>query len=154
VGYRDDVDALYMRTSALERELERAQAELAQRDAELAAMRGPNRQWRETPRPLRELPAAETTLAQLIDTFVRPTAVPPPKPKAAKPPPITRLAEWSGAQRARLFEATRDRLRALDLECLVLVGAIVEQLALEPESRDELGERLREIVRAISENRS
>jgi hypothetical protein len=136
VSYRDDVDSLYMRASALQRELDRAQAELAQRDAELAAIRSRSTilEWpRAEPLPLRELPAAETTLAQLIETFVpRPAPTPPPVPPSAK-----------------VLEAARQRLSQLDAECLVLVGAIIEELAMEPARRDELLERLRPIVARI-----
>ena len=140
VSYRDDVDSLYMRASALQRELDRAQTELAQRDAELAAMR--NRatilEWpRADPLPLRELPAAETTLAQLIETFV-----PRPVPATTTPPP--------SIEPVKVLEAARQRLSQLDAECLVLVGAIIEELAMEPARRDELLARLRPIVARIA----
>lgn len=129
MSYRDDVDSLYMRASALQRELDRAQAELAQRDAELAAIRDRTtiREWPTAePLPLRELPAAETTLAQLIETFV-------PRPSPTK-----------------VLEAARERLGQLDPESLVLVGAIIEELAMEPTRRTELLARLRPIVARIA----
>jgi hypothetical protein len=152
VSYRDDVDSLYMRASALQRELDRAQSELARRDAELAALRGPPivREWpNASPLPLRELPAAETTLAQLIDTFT-PRGLPLPPPTPSKP-----LApEWLRGYRAKLLEATRDRLGELDPEILVLVGAIIEELAMEPSRRDKLLDQLRPIVREIAGNHS
>jgi hypothetical protein len=141
VSYRDDVDSLYMRASALQRELDRAQAELAQRDAELAAIRdrATIREWPSAePLPLRELPAAETTLAQLIETFV-PV---PPLPPIPPPPP--------SAARAKVLEAARERLGQLAPESLVLVGAIIEELAMEPARRAELLARLRPIVARIA----
>jgi hypothetical protein len=135
VSYRDDVDALYERAAALERELERAQAELARRDA--AAAHGPVREWRETPRPLRKLPAAETSLAQLIDTLM-PVIPPLPKPKHAPPPPSD----------LQMMQVTGERLGYLDSECLLLVGAIVEQLVAAPS--EGLRDRLRAIVRGMA----
>jgi hypothetical protein len=152
VSYRDDVDSLYMRASALQRELDRAQSELARRDAELAALRGPPivREWpNASPLPLRELPAAETTLAQLIDTFTpRGLPLPPPTPPAPREP------EWLSGYRAKLLEATRDRLGELGPESLVLVGAIIEELAMEPSHRTKLLDQLRPIVREIAGNHS
>lgn len=144
MSYRDDVDSLYMRASALQRELDRAQAELAQRDAELAAMRDRKAiiEWPQAePLPLRELPAAETTLAQLIETFV-PRAVPAtttPLPPPPAPPPVPQV-----------LEAACERLGQLDPESLVLVGAIIEELAMEPARRAELLARLRPIVVRIA----
>jgi hypothetical protein len=134
VSYRDDVDALYERAAALERDLERAQAELARRDASANTRREPVREWRETLRPLRELPAAETSLAQLIDTMM--PAIPPP-PKPISPPPSER----------QMTQATAERLAYLDSECLLLVGAIVEQLIAAPS--EGLRDRLRAIVRGL-----
>jgi hypothetical protein len=139
VSYRDDVDALYERAATLQRELAQAQAELARRDAELAAVRGT---WQPGPQStqLRELPAAETTIAHVIESLVpRTTAVPEPA--------------WLGAYRTRLVEAARDRLDALDPESLVLVGAIIEELAVEPGHRPDVLDRLRPIVRYIGARR-
>jgi hypothetical protein len=136
VSYRDDVDALYERAAALERDLELAQAELARRDAAANARREPVREWRETPRPLRELPAAETSLAQLIDTLM-PAIPPPPKPQRPLPPPSDR----------QMTQVTAERLAYLDSECLLLVGAIVEQLVAAPS--EGLRDRLRAIVRGL-----
>jgi hypothetical protein len=136
VSYRDDVDALYERAAALERDLELAQAELARRDAAANARREPVREWRETPRPLRELPAAETSLAQLIDTLM-PAIPPPPRPKQQQPPPSDR----------QMTQVTAERLAYLDSECLLLVGAIVEQLIAAPS--EGLRDRLRAIVRGL-----
>jgi hypothetical protein len=136
VSYRDDVDAIYLRASALQREVDLMQAKLAERDAELAAMRGQpvvvdKREWRSTSAPpLRELPAAETLLSSLIETFA-----------ARTPPPVPRT---------ELLAAARDRLGELDAESLVLVGAIIEELAMEPARRGELHARLRPIVREIA----
>jgi hypothetical protein len=136
VSYRDDVDALYERAAALERDLELAHAELARRDAAATARREPVREWRETPRPLRELPAAETSLAQLIDALI--PAIPPPPPKSKpSPPPSDR----------QMTQVTAERLAYLDSECLLLVGAIVEQLIAAPS--EGLRDRLRAIVRGL-----
>ncbi len=136
MSYRDDVDALYERTAALERDLELAQAELARRDAAANDRREPVREWRETPRPLRELPAAETSLAQLIDTLM-PAIPPPPRPKPPTTPPSDR----------QMTQVTAERLAYLDSECLLLVGAIVEQLIAAPS--EGLRDRLRAIVRGL-----
>lgn len=141
MSYRDDVDSLYMRASALQRELDRAQAELAQRDAELAQIRDRRTiiEWPQVETvPLRELPAAETTLAQLIETFV-PRAMPALPPVSSSPPPS-----------ARVLESACERLGQLDPESLVLVGAIIEELAMEPARRAELLARLRPIVARIA----
>jgi len=113
VSYRDDVDSLYMRASALQRELDRAQAELAQRDAELAAMRDR--------KAIIEWPQAE------------------PLPPPPAPPPVPQV-----------LEAACERLGQLDPESLVLVGAIIEELAMEPARRAELLARLRPIVVRIA----
>ena len=153
MSYRDDVDSLYMRASALQRELDRAQAELARRDAELVVLRGQPliREWPNAiPQPLRQLPAAETTLAQLIDTFTRALPLPPPTPT----PTMPRKPEWLSNYRAKLLEATRDRLGELDPESLVLIGAIIEELAMEPSRREKLLDQLRPIVREIAGNHS
>jgi hypothetical protein len=135
VSYRDDVDALYERAAALERDLELAQAELARRDAAATARSEPVREWRETPRPLRELPAAETSLAQLIDALI--PAIPPPPQSKPSPPPSDR----------QMTQVTAERLAYLDSECLLLVGAIVEQLIAAPS--EGLRDRLRAIVRGL-----
>jgi hypothetical protein len=137
VSYRDNADALYERAAALERELERAQAELARRDAEANERREPVREWRESPRPLRELPAAETSLAQLIDTLMPAIPPPPPQPKPPLPPPSDH----------QMTQVTAERLAYLDSECLLLVGAIVEQLVAAPS--EGLRDRLRAIVRGL-----
>jgi hypothetical protein len=134
VSYRDDGEAFYERTIALERELAEVKAELARREAAANARREPVREWRETPRPLRKLPAAETSLAQLIDTIM-PAIPPPPKPKP--PPPSD----------PRLTQVTAERLAYLDSECLLLVGAIVEQLVMGPS--DDLRDHLRALVHEL-----
>ncbi|HEX4421087.1 MAG TPA: hypothetical protein VH165_24385 [Kofleriaceae bacterium] len=96
MGYRDDVDTLYTRAIVLQRELDQMQDKLAQRDAELARLRGGpiEREWTMPElQQLRELPAAETLFSRLVDNLMvapRPAssrpATPPPVPPVPAPP--------------------------------------------------------------------
>jgi len=84
----------------------------------------------------RDLDQAQARLAAL--------EAPKPKPRVAKaPPPAPHRA------RIAVLAATRERLARLDDETLVLVGAIVEDLAMEPARRDHLLADLRPVVDAI-----
>jgi hypothetical protein len=107
MGYRDEDDTLYQRSLILQRELDHARAELAERDRELAAFHGA-----------------------------------PPARDA------TRLKSYQ--RRAAVLEAARDRLDKLDDETLVVIGAIIEELAMEPARRDGVLEELRPICGRIA----
>jgi hypothetical protein len=157
MGYRDDVDTLYTRAIVLQRELDQMQDKLAQRDAELASLRGGpiEREWT-TPgqQQLRELPAAETLFSRLVDnlmvaprrTSARPAATPPPLPPVPAPPDWLQVHH----RKAQILEAARDRLGELDDETLTLVGAVIEELATEPERRAAVVGRLRPIALDIA----
>lgn len=143
MGYRDDVDTLYQRSLILQKELDQATERLAQRERELEQLRGDPFTHQDTSpglRQLRELPPAETLLSRLVDTISQPG--PPPQPK----PP-----EWldSFHRRAVVLEQSRERLDQLDDETLVLVGALIEELATEPATRDHILASIRPIVDAI-----
>ena len=107
MGYRDEDDTLYQRSLILQRELDHARAELAERDRELAAFHGA-----------------------------------PPARDA------TRLKSYQ--RRAAVLEAARDRLDKLDDETLVVIGSIIEELAMEPARRDGVLEELRPICGRIA----
>lgn len=108
MGYRDDVDTLYERSLALQRQLEHAEALLAERELQLTALR---------------------------------------RGATGSPPP----PGLSAHERRRLILTTaRARLATLDEAALVLIGAVIEELAMEPERRDSLLAALHPIVDAIS----
>lgn len=141
MGYRDDVDTLYQRSLILQKELDQATERLAQRERELEHLRGDPFVKQDTSpglRQLRELPPAETLLSRLVDTISQPVS--PPKPP-----------EWldSFHRRAVVLEQSRDRLDRLDDETLVLIGALIEELATEPATRGHILASIRPIVDAI-----
>jgi hypothetical protein len=53
-----------------------------------------------------------------------------------------------------VLSTARARLATLDEEALVLIGAVIEDFAMEPARRDELLVALRPIVDAISRART
>ena len=108
MGYRDDVDTLYERSLALQRQLEQAEALLAERELQLSALRH--------------------------------------GAKGSPPPPGLAAHE----RRRAILTTARARLATLDEATLVLIGAVIEELAMEPERRDGLLEALHPIVAAIS----
>lgn len=144
--YRDDVDTLYTRAMILQKELDRANEQLAEREAELAALRGPQFTAADTSpgmRTLRTLPDPDEVLARLVDaTDATPApAVDEPRPTA---PPMSR---------GKVLERLRDRLGALDEESLVMIGTIIEELGDEATiDKTELLERLRTIAEGITES--
>jgi hypothetical protein len=149
MGYRDDVDTLYQRAIILQKELDRSEERLAEREKELAGLRG-ERQFREDTSPglraLRTLPPAETLLSRLVNTLTGRTE-PPPEPRAE-----SLESSWLTPyhRRASALEAARDRLDKLDDETLAIVGAIIEELAMEPERRDAVLCSLRPLVDDIT----
>ena len=108
MGYRDDGDTRYERSLALQRQLEQAEARLAERELQLSAMRR----------------GATGSLP---------------------PPGLPALA-----RRRAVLATARARLATLDEAALVLIGAVIEELAMEPERRDSLLAALHPIVDAIS----
>ncbi len=144
MGYRDDVDTLYQRSLILQKELDQATERLSQRERELETLRGPFGREDTSPglRQLRELPPAETLLSRLVDTLERRDETPPPQP-----PP----AAWLGPfhRRAAMLEQSREHLDQLDDETLLLVGALIEELATETTTHDQILSALRPIVDAI-----
>ena len=108
MGYRDDVDTLYERSLALQRQLEQAEALLAERELQLWAMR---------------------------------------KGATGAPPPPGLTAH---ARRRAVLSTARARLATLDEEALVLIGAVIEDLSMEPARRDTLLVALRPIVDSIA----
>jgi hypothetical protein len=151
--YRDDVDTLYTRAMILQKELDRANDQLAERDAELTRLRGPQFTPAETSpgmRQLRDLPDPDDVLARLVDASDATPASAirelPPLPEAVRPsaPPMSR---------GKVLERLRDRLGALDEECLVVIGTIIEELGDEaPRDKSELLERLRPIADRITQS--
>ena len=74
MSYRDDVDTLYTRAMVLQRELDAAAEKLAQRDAELAQLRGTSFSREDTSpgiRLLRDLPDPDQVLSRLVSTSER-----------------------------------------------------------------------------------
>ena len=143
MSYRDDVDTLYTRAMILQRELDRANERLAERENELAKLRGPTFSPAETSpdmRVLRSLPDPDDVLSRLVDTD---TAGVLPE----HPPGATMMS------RAGVLERARDRLGALEEEALVVIGTIIEELGDEvPTDKSDLLERLRPIAERISQS--
>jgi hypothetical protein len=153
MGYRDDVDTLYQRSLILQKELDAAQQRLADRDAELEKLRGGNQF--EIPdtspglRTLRDLPPAETLLSRLVDTISSlPRFVTDPVQPQQDP---MELIQPELRHRAAVLEAAREHLDHLPDKLLMIVGTIIEDLALEKPQR-ELIERLRVISEEIAIN--
>ena len=107
MGYRDEDDTLYQRSLILQHELDRARAELAECNRELAAFQG----------------------------------APPARD-------VTSLKSYQ--RRAAVLEAVRDRLDKLDDETLIMIGSIIEELAMEPARRDGVLDNLRPICGRIA----
>ncbi len=154
MSYRDDVDTLYTRAMILQKELDRANEQLAERDAELSRLRGPAFSAADTSpgmRQLRTLPDPDEVLARLVapsddDSTEAVIRALPPLPEDVRPsePPMSR---------ARVLERLRDRLGALDEEALVVIGTIIEELGDEaPLDKSELLERLRPIAERITQS--
>ncbi len=152
--YRDDVDTLYTRSMILQKELDRANEQLAEREAELTVLRGPAFGAAETSpgmRTLRTLPNPDDVLARLVDPDDATPAqavrsLPGSLPDELRPfdPPMSR---------AKVLERVRDRLGALDEECLVVIGTIIEELGDEaPPDKSELVDRLRLIAERITQS--
>lgn len=143
MSYRDDVDTLYTRAMILQRELDRANERLAERETELAKLRGPTFAAAETSpdmRVLRSLPDPDDVLARLVD--IDDVGVLP-----EHPPGATMMS------RAKVLERARDRLGALEEEALVVIGTIIEELGDEvPTDKSDLLERLRPIAERISQS--
>ncbi len=128
MSYRDDVDTLYTRAMILQKELDRANEQLAEREAELARLRGPAFTAADTSpgmRQLRTLPDPDEVLARLVDPSDDSTeavirALPPllGDERPSEPP----------MSRGKVLERVRDRLGALDEEALVIIGTIIEEL--------------------------
>lgn len=150
--YRDDVDTLYTRAMLLQKELDRANDQLAERDAELDRLRGPAFSAAETSpgmRQLRDLPDPDDVLARLVDADDATPAVRtalPPLPEAERPSEL-----WMS--RGKVLERLRDRLGALDEEALVVIGTIIEELGDEaPFDKSGLLERLRPLAERITQS--
>lgn len=154
MSYRDDVDTLYTRAMILQKELDRANEQLAEREAELTALRGPAFGAAETSpgmRTLRTLPDPDAVLARLVDpsdaspaTSVRSLLGPLEDEVRPTEPPMSR---------GKVLERLRDRLGALDEESLVVIGTIIEELGDEiPIDKSELLERLRPIADRITQS--
>jgi hypothetical protein len=151
--YRDDVDTLYTRAIILQKELDRANDQLAERDAELTRLRGPAFAAVETSpgmRQLRSLPDPDDVLARLVDaedaTPAAAVRTLPPLAEDVRPtePPMSR---------GKVLERLRDRLGALDEEALVVIGTIIEELGDEaPLDKSGLLERLRPIAERITQS--
>ena len=149
VGYRDDVDTLYQHALILQKELDQAQEKLADRDQELERLLGTrNRRHDTSPgmRQLRQLPPAHTLLSRLVSTISR---TPPPLP-GVRPMRSETVFIDEEHEHAVILEQSREELGRLDNETLVLVGALIEELALAPETRNMLLSELRPIVDAIA----
>jgi len=152
MSYRDDVDTLYTRAMILQKELDRANEQLAERDAELSRLRGPAFSAADTSpgmRQLRTLPDPDEVLARLVAPSEEDSGAIralPPMPEDVRPsePPMSR---------AKVLERLRDRLGALDEEALVVIGTIIEELGDEaPLDKSELLERLRPIAERITQS--
>jgi len=143
MSYRDDVDTLYTRAIVLQKELDRANDLLAERDAELVRLRGPAIPIVDTSpflRELRELPDPDTVLARLVDA----TDSSPSSAVRPSEPPMSR---------AKVLERLRDRLGALDEEALVLIGTIIEELGDEiPLDRARILEELKPLAERITQS--
>ncbi|MBL0214223.1 MAG: hypothetical protein IPQ07_10070 [Myxococcales bacterium] len=157
MSYRDDVDTLYTRAMVLQRELDRATAQLAEREAELEALRGPAFSAAETSpevravRALRDLPDPDDVLARLVDatdatpaTPVRWLGLPVPDLALSSSPPMSR---------GKVLERVRDRLGALDQEALLMIGTLIEELGDEATiGRARLLDQLRPIAERITQS--
>ncbi len=119
MGYRDDVDTLYTRAMILQRELDAAKDQLAERDAELARARGgaPARAGTSPGmRELREMPDPDDVLARLVtipeydEKLPRLSGLPPLKPLPM--PDWTAIAgRTSSAERTSRAERTANAER-------------------------------------------
>ena|GEM_PF-7025577 len=150
VGYRDDVDTLYQHALILQKELDQSQDRLADRDRELERLRGPlGRREQTSPgiRQLRQLPPAHTLLSRLVSTISR---TPPSLPTTPRPTRVEPVFVDEAHKHAVILEQSREQLGHLDGEALVLVGALIEELALAPETRKTLLSELRPIIDAVT----
>ena len=149
MGYRDDVDTLYQHALILQKELDQAQEKLAERDRELERFRGRIERRDDTSpgiRRLRQFPPAHTLLSRLVSTIAR---TPPPLPGARQKHAETTFAD-EDHKHSVILEQSREHLAHLDNETLVLIGALIEELALAPETRKTLLVELRPIVDAVA----
>ncbi len=151
--YRDDVDTLYTRAMILQKELDRANRQLAESDAELTRLRGPSFAAAETSpgmRQLRSLPDPDAVLARLVDAG---DATPAPAVRALPPLPEHVRPSEPPMTRGKVLERLRDRLGALEDEALVVIGTIIEELGDEaPLDKSELLERLRPLADRITQS--
>ncbi len=66
------------------------------------------------------------------------------------PPSRDATSLKSYQRRAAVLEAARDRIDKLDDETLIVIGSIIEELAMEPARRDSVLEELRPICGRIA----
>jgi len=121
VPYRDDADALYLRATALQRELDQARRLLAQRDSELAKLRDAPSLVRARRDPVKARPAARTDSTQL--------------------PRRERLA---------VIAKSRELLAHLDDERLLVLGALLETVSEPGDAGNAVYVRLRWLISAAS----
>jgi hypothetical protein len=172
MGYRDDVDTLYTRAMILQRELDAAKEQLAERDAELSRARGGAVGRAETSpgqRQLRDLPDPDDVLARLVtipeydEKLPRLPGLPPLKPlpmpnwttiaersaEAQNAPVLSRVERVSVLRHDDLFlaERVREGVASLTYEDLLLVAKIVDELT---DHRTGMDERLRARLRWLA----
>jgi hypothetical protein len=154
MSYRDDVDTLYTRAMILQRELDAAQAKIAERDAELARMRGGSSTRAPTSpgmRTLRELPDVDEARSRLVNTSVKLSPLPMPNWAAIG---SSLPHAGSTSHRSQLVELVRDRVALLSSDDLGLVSKIVAELTDKEAGIDEeLRKRLRGLASDIAASR-
>jgi hypothetical protein len=160
VSYRDDVDALFYRAEVLQRELALAEKRVAEREAELAELRGEPRKRADTSpgiRELRTMPDPMEILSRLnhdsknrtFGSHGEPRLPPVPMPDwgrivastASSPsdaePPLPPRIPTTMPKPGSMIDRVREDVAKLDPHDLVLVAKIVEEFT-DGKGNDEL----------------